>query len=124
MIFLRNNSSIGHFRLTFPAFRRVLAALLLTFSFFVAPSLLARAQAAPVTKFPVSIVLPPKLVAGQPGTLAVLDADGRLAPDVTVELGPQQNTSQGKVQRVTTDITGRAFFTAPPQGGVIFARVL
>jgi hypothetical protein len=124
MIFLHNDSAIRRFRLTFRVFARVTAALLITCSFVAASSPLARAQAAPPTKFPVSIVLPPRLVAGQSGTLAVLDADGRLAPDVTVELGPEQNTNQAKVQRVTTDITGRAFFTAPSQGGVIFARVL
>lgn len=123
MIFLRNDSDVGRFRLTLPVFVRLSAVLLLICSFFGGASL-ACAQAAPATKFPVSIVLPPELVAGQPGTLAVLDADGRLAPDVTVELGPEQNTNQAKVQRVTTDITGRAFFTAPSQGGVIFARVL
>ena len=124
MIFLHNDSAIWRFRLTFRVFARVTAALSITCSFVAASSPVARAQAAPSTKFPVSIVLPPKLVAGQPGTLAVLDADGRLAPDVMVELGPGQNSNEAKIQRVKTDITGRAFFTAPSQGGVIFARVL
>jgi hypothetical protein len=50
-------------------------------------------------------VLPSRLVAGEPATLAVLGVDGRLADGITVEVG--------KGQRVKTDKTGRAFFTAP-----------
>jgi hypothetical protein len=99
------------------------ATLLAGAFFFAAPSLVAHAQAAPRVQSPVTIVLPPKLVAGQPATLAVLGADGRVAPDVTVELGQDQLKDQGKVQRVTTDVTGRAFFTAPSSGSVMFAKV-
>jgi hypothetical protein len=40
--------------------------------------------------------------------------DGKLASDVTVDLGGGQ--------RVTTDRTGRAFFTAPPSAGVFLAK--
>jgi hypothetical protein len=123
MIFPHNVSAIRRHS-SFSAATSGCAALLVGIMVLAAFSSLARAQAAPATKFPVSIVLPPNLVAGQPATLAVLDADGRLASDVTVELSPGLNTSQFKMQRVTTDITGRAFFTAPSQGGVIFARVL
>jgi hypothetical protein len=65
----------------------------------------ARAQSTSATTWTVSIVLPPRLVAGQPATLAVLGVDGRLAEGITVDLG--------KGQRVKTDKTGRAFFTAP-----------
>ena len=60
----------------------------------------------------VTIVLPPRLVAGQPATLAVLGVDGRLASGVNVNLGRDS---------VTTDRTGRASFTAP-EGGVLLAK--
>jgi hypothetical protein len=53
-------------------------------------------------------------VAGRPGTLAVLGVDGRLASDVAVELG--------NGQRVTTDATGRASFTAPAASSVLIAK--
>jgi hypothetical protein len=56
------------------------------------------------------IVLPPRLVAGQPATLAVLDASGRLAPGSAVELW------DGSI--VVTDSTGRARLTAPRTPGV------
>jgi hypothetical protein len=91
------------------------AALLVGALFVTVSSLSARGQAAPAAKSPVTVVLPPKLIAGQPATLAVLGEDGRLAPDVTVELG--------KNQHVTTDVTGRALFTAPSDGNVMFAKV-
>src|ERR1700685_2580382 len=65
----------------------------------------APAQSTAATTWTVSIVLPPRLVAGQPATLAVLGVDGRLADGITVDVG--------KGQRVKTDKTGRAFFTAP-----------
>lgn len=63
---------------------------------------------------PARVVLPNKLVAGQPATLAVVDADGQLLADVTV-------TFTGAVQ-VITDQTGRAIFTAPAQQGILFAE--
>ncbi|HLE35737.1 MAG TPA: hypothetical protein VI699_01175, partial [Candidatus Acidoferrales bacterium] len=65
------------------------------------PVSLGLAQSAPGT----TIVLPPKLSAGQQTTLAVLDSSGRLASSAVVEF------SGG--ERVTTDATGRAVFTAP-----------
>jgi len=116
MIFPHNLSGIGRFRLSLNILLHVSAALLFSCSFFAALSPAVHAQGAPVTKYPVTIVLPPKLVAGQPATLAVLDSDGRLAPGITVDLGDNQS--------VTTDITGRAYFTAPSQGSVMFAKVL
>src|SRR5271166_4292735 len=75
------------------------ACLLLVFSQLI------HAQSTSATTWTVSIVLPPKLVAGQPATLAVLGVDHRLAEGITVDLG--------KGQRVKTDRTGRAFFTTP-----------
>ncbi len=68
----------------------------------------ARAQApAP----PLSIVLPPRLLASAPATLAVLGADGHLAVGVVIDTG--------NGQRITTDATGRAKFTAPADGAFI-----
>ncbi len=63
----------------------------------------------------VTIVLPQKLVAGQPATLAVLTAEGKLAPGIPVEF------SGG--QRVTTDASGRALFTAPEEAGVLLVQM-
>jgi hypothetical protein len=62
-----------------------------------------------------TLVLPQRVVAGQRATLAVLDAEGRIAPGVSVEF------SGGLT--VNTDATGRAMFTAPEQTGVLTARV-
>jgi hypothetical protein len=82
--------------------RRLLLILLLATSAFPA----ARAQTPPL-----SIVVPPRLLANAPATLAILGADGHLAPGVIVDIG--------NGQRVTTDATGRAVFTAPPDGAFI-----
>ena len=70
-----------------------------------------RAQAAA----PRTIVLPQEAVAGLPATLAVLDAAGRLLPNVAVEI------SGG--QKVTTDSTGRALFAVPGEPGVLTAHI-
>jgi hypothetical protein len=61
------------------------------------------------------IVLPPRLIAGQQATLAVLDAAGRLAAGAAVEFTGGE--------RVTTDATGRAAFAAPGEPGVLLARL-
>ncbi|HYL45663.1 MAG TPA: hypothetical protein VEU52_01415 [Candidatus Limnocylindrales bacterium] len=80
---------------------------------FLAPRALG--QTAATNAWSVVIVLPPKVVAGHPATLAVFGVDGRLASGVAVELG--------KDQRVTTDATGRADFTvAHDIGGVLIAK--
>jgi hypothetical protein len=63
----------------------------------------------------VTIVLPPVLVAGQPATLAVLDAQGRPVAHATVTL-------TGDVT-LTTDATGRAALTAPNAQGVLRAAL-
>jgi hypothetical protein len=62
-----------------------------------------------------AIVLPPKLAAGKRATLAVVNADGKLAAGVRVEFG-------GGVT-LTTDETGRASFTAPEEPGVVTVRL-
>jgi hypothetical protein len=58
--------------------------------------------------------MPPKMIAGHPATLAILGADGRLAPNVSVMIGDGQS--------LKTDATGRASFTAPATPGVLFAE--
>ena len=75
----------------------------------------ARGQAPPAggTTSAVTIVLPPRVVAGQPATLAVLGVDGRLTAGMEVHLGHELS--------VTTDRSGRASFTAP-EGGVLLAK--
>jgi hypothetical protein len=83
----------------------------------------AAAQAVPVSPppasasapgMPATIVLPPKIIAGERGTLSVLDADGRLVPAAAVELPGA---------KLTTDAAGRALFTAPAQPGTVAARL-
>ncbi|MGC2330498.1 MAG: hypothetical protein WA581_03525 [Candidatus Acidiferrales bacterium] len=73
----------------------------------------AQAPSTPLTTWTVTIVLPPRIVAGRPATLAALGVDGRLASGVKVEVGGQQ---------VTTDKTGRAFFSAPASAGYVLAK--
>jgi hypothetical protein len=60
------------------------------------------------------IILPPKLLAATQATLAVLDSQGRLLPNVEVEL------SGG--QKVTTDATGRAIFSVAAAPGKLTAK--
>jgi len=61
------------------------------------------------------IILPPKVVAGAQATLAVIDSQGRLLPNIAVEL------SGG--QKVTTDMTGRAVFKVPDEPSKLVAKV-
>lgn len=75
----------------------------------------APASSAPEDATAAAIVLPQRIVARQPATLAVLSADGRLLPGVAVQF------SGG--QQVTTDGTGRALFTAPAEPGVLLAEI-
>src|SRR5277367_3617454 len=77
-------------------------------------ALAAQSQSTPLTTWTVTIVLPSRIVAGQPATLAVLGVDGKLASAVNVDLG--------NGLRVTTDGTGRAYFTAPASGGILLAK--
>jgi hypothetical protein len=71
----------------------------------------AKSQAGP----PRTILFPPRIVAGLPATLAVLDAAGRLVPGATVEL------SSGT--KVKTDATGRALFTGPRESAGLTAQI-
>lgn len=95
----------------------ILLALLLPIGFLssIAARLPSQSAAAP---FAVTIVLPPKLIAGRPATLAALDSEGKLLPGATVEVG-----AQGKeTQRITTGATGHAVFTPTADTGIIFAK--
>jgi hypothetical protein len=78
------------------------------------PPALARLQSESATASSVSIVLPPRLVAGQPATLAVFGTDGKLAPNVDVLLND--------AQRARTNSTGRVSFIAPHSSGVLIAK--
>lgn len=85
--------------------------------FFVVVSLLLSSSAAAQSKSSVkglTIVLPPKIAAGRPATLAVLGFDGHLAPSVAVDLGANLH--------VTTDRNGRALFVAPASGAALIAK--
>jgi hypothetical protein len=73
-----------------------------------------KAPSAPPASGARIIIVPRRLVAGAPATLAVLDVQGRLTPGVTLEF------TGGA--RVTTDQTGRAGFTAPDTPGVVFVQ--
>lgn len=61
-----------------------------------------------------TVVLPSKLVAGERATLAVVDAQGKLASGVAVDMGGVT---------LVTDETGRATFNAPKQPGVVTAML-
>jgi hypothetical protein len=85
--------------------------------FFGAP-FAAGPQSTASTTWAVTIVLPPKLVADRPATLAVLGVDGRLAEGVIVDLG----FHSGINIRVKTDKTGRAVFLTPSDADVLIAK--
>jgi len=72
-------------------------------------------QQAPSPKGARTLLLPRQIVSGERATLAVLDANGRLTPGVTVRFS---NGDQFK-----TDATGRALFVAPLDTGAIFATL-
>jgi hypothetical protein len=78
------------------------------------PAFRAQAQPNPYTTWTVTIVLPPRLMAGHPATLAVFGVDRKLAAGVTVTLGDGQ--------MLTTDRTGRAVFTVPVSGDYLLAK--
>ena len=73
------------------------------------------AQKAPAPSAARILLLPKRIVAGEPATLAVLDVNGRLTPGVSV------NFSDG--DHIVTNATGRALFVAPPEPGVIYATI-
>ncbi len=74
----------------------------------------AQIQAEPFSTAAVTIVLPPKLMAAHPATLAVFGFDGKLVPAISVALSDGES--------VTTDRTGRAHFTAPAASTFLLAQ--
>jgi hypothetical protein len=86
---------------------------------------------------PRTIILPQKVVAGAPATLAVIDGAGRLLPGVSVEIsgGPTgagsawsppekgPGSAGSSPEKVTTDSTGRALFIAPGAPGPLVAKI-
>src|SRR5712692_11974064 len=73
------------------------------------------AQQAPPASGARTLLLPRRIVSGERATLAVLDANGRLTPGVTV------NFSNG--DHLVTNVTGRALFVAPLNPGVIYGTI-
>jgi hypothetical protein len=92
----------------------------------IACALPAYAQKTPSASSPGRIiVLPSRLVAGAPATLAVLDVQGRLTPGVTLQLtgpAPLGAPLGANSSRITTDQTGRVVFTAPASPGVLLVQ--
>lgn len=74
----------------------------------------AQTQALPFTTPAVTIIVPSRLMATHPATLAVFGVDGKLAPGISVDLSDGES--------VTTDHTGRAHFTAPAKATFLLAR--
>lgn len=96
----------------------VAAALCIALAFFTAALVRAAIRRVPADG-QVIIVLPPRLVAGQPATLAVFGADGKLAPDVDVEL---HAVPRDVSLNVRTNSTGRVSFIAPAAGSAVIAN--
>ena len=113
----RNYSSVAADR---PCKLRLLGLLLssVPLTLFSGATSLALPQSSPSTTWAVTIVLPPRLVADRPATLAVLGVDGRLAEGVIVDLG----SHSGIDVHVKTDKTGRAVFLAPSDSNVLIAK--
>src|SRR5579875_761140 len=95
------------------AFSCLLAQVLTTGSSLAYPGP-AQIQAEPFSTAAVTIVLPPKLMAAHPATLAVFGFDGKLVPAISVALSDGES--------VTTDRTGRAHFTAPAASTFLLAQ--
>jgi len=74
------------------------------------------AQQAPVASNARILLVPRRMISGERATLAVLDVNGRLTPDVTIQF------SNG--DKVKTDATGRALFVAPLNQGALFASIV
>ncbi len=64
---------------------------------------------------PAEIVMPSRLVEGEPATLSVLDTSGHLIPHAAINFSDGSHTE--------TDVTGHAFLTAPLTPSALIARV-
>lgn len=88
---------------------------LLALSLGAIAALCASAQEAPAASGARILLLPRQVVSGEHATLAVLDVNGRLTPNVTVKF------TNGDTLK--TDATGRALFVAPLSSGMLFAAI-
>ncbi|HJZ63479.1 MAG TPA: IPT/TIG domain-containing protein [Candidatus Acidoferrum sp.] len=79
-------------------------------------SFVGEAQQVPAAASARILLVPRRMISGERATLAVLDVNGRLTPDVTIQF------SNG--DKVKTDATGRALFVAPLNQGVLFASIV
>jgi IPT/TIG domain-containing protein len=70
---------------------------------------------AQIPQQPAEIVMPSRLVEGEPATLAVLDAAGSLVPHTAINFSDGSHTE--------TDVTGHAFLTAPLTPNALIAKV-
>ncbi len=93
--------------------RPALALLCIQVAFLLSP--FAFGQPPPPATGARMLLLPKRIVSGEHATLAVLDVNGRLTPEVTVTF------SNG--DQLKTDATGRALFVAPLTLGVLFASI-
>lgn len=75
----------------------------------------ARQESAPPASAARMLLVPWKMVSGDRATLAVLDVEGRLTPNVTIDF------SNG--DRIKTDATGRALYVAPLKLGLLYASI-
>lgn len=100
------------------AFRLAATAACFALAFLAAALARAAIRRVPV-EGQVIIVLPPRLVAGQPATLAVFGVDGKLAPDVDVVL---HAVPRDVSLNVRTNSTGRVSFIAPAAGSAVIAN--
>ncbi len=88
--------------------------VLIAVTFLIAGAFSPAQQAPPASGARI-LLLPRKLVTGERATLAVLDVNGKLTPDVHIEF------SNG--DKLATDATGRAAFVAPLAPGPIYGSI-
>ena len=102
-------TSAGHVRLDRPL------AILFCVGLCCVPVAAQQAPKSHPSPSPRQIILPSKVIAGDQATLAVLDSQGRLLPNIIVDI------SGG--QKVTTDTTGRALFNVPGGAATLAAKI-
>src|SRR5215470_807528 len=95
---------------------RFLSAAALASLAAIAFGLIAQAQQPPAASNARILLVPRRMISGERATLAVLDVNGRLTPDVTIQF------SNG--DKVKTNATGRALFVAPLNQGALFASIV
>ena len=76
----------------------------------------AAQESAPPASAARILLVPWKMVSGDRATLAVLDVNGRLTPNVAIDF------SNG--DKIKTDATGRALYVAPLKQGPLFASIV